>query len=127
ETTVHRADAELASHVQPVIDASVASDGIDEFLSNLPSARRPKEHLAEFPAGQSLHLHATDGDGEWLIRFTDSGIEAERGHAKATTAIRGSLTLLLLFTYGRVRATDERLTVFGDEGLAALWQEKTAL
>jgi uncharacterized protein (TIGR03083 family) len=132
ETTVHRVDAELASHVEPVIDAVVAADGIDEFVGNLPSRNLPsgnwsKRHLAELPAGKSLHLHGTDGDGEWLIRFTGAGIEWERGHAKATTAIRGPLTLLLLFVYGRVPANDERLTVFGDEELLAVWQEKTAL
>jgi uncharacterized protein (TIGR03083 family) len=127
ETTVHRADAEMASHVEPVIDAVVAADGIDEFLGILPSGNRPKQHLAELPAGKSLHLHATDGDGEWLIRFTGAGIEWERGHAKATTAIRGPLTLLLLFVYGRVPASDERLTVFGDEELPTVWREKTAL
>jgi uncharacterized protein (TIGR03083 family) len=132
ETTVHRADAELASHIEPVIDAVVAADGIEEFLGNLPSRNLPsgnwpKPHLAELPTGKSLHLHGTDGDGEWLIQFTDAGIEWERGHAKATTAIRGPLTLLLLFVYGRVPASDERLTVFGDEELPALWPEKTAL
>ena len=83
ETTVHRADAELALGVaDPVIDPVVAADGIDEFLFNLPSARRPYPHLASLPTGASLHLHATDSDGEWLIRFTDSGIAWERGHSQ---------------------------------------------
>jgi hypothetical protein len=72
-------------------------------------------------------LHATDVDGEWVIRFTDSGIAWERGHEKATTAIRGPVTSLLLFTYGRLPASDARLTSFGDESIPALWQEKTAL
>ena len=127
ETTVHRADAELANGVTPEIDPVAAADGIDEFLANLPGANRPKPHLAELPAGQSLHLHATDADGEWLIRFTGTGIETERGHAKAATAVRGPVTRLLLFAYGRIPGDDERLTVFGDEGLLATWQEKTAL
>ena len=38
ETTVHRADAELASGVQPRIDPATAADGIDELLDNLPTA-----------------------------------------------------------------------------------------
>jgi uncharacterized protein (TIGR03083 family) len=128
ETTVHRADAELALGVDdPVVDPVVAADGIDEFLFNLPSARRPYQHLASLPTGSSLHLHATDTDGEWVIRFTDSGIDWQRGHEKATTAIRGPVTSLLLFTYGRRPAADARLAVFGDETIPALWQEKTAL
>ena len=64
ETTVHRADAELALGVGPVIDPVVAADGIDEFLFNLPSARRPFKHLSSLPGGASVHLHATDYDGE---------------------------------------------------------------
>jgi uncharacterized protein (TIGR03083 family) len=127
ETTLHRADAELALGVaEPDIDPVVAADGIDEFLFNLPSARRPYPHLASLPTGASLHLHATDSDGEWVIRFTDSGIAWERGHEKATTAIRGPVTSLLLFTYGRRPASDPRLTAFGDEAIPGLWQQKTA-
>lgn len=127
ETTMHRVDAELANRETPVIDPVAAADGIDELLAILPSARRPRERLSALPAGQSLHLHATDADGEWLIRFTGSGIEAERGHAKATAAVRGRLTLLLLFAYGRIAADDEALTVFGDEGVPAAWQENATL
>jgi uncharacterized protein (TIGR03083 family) len=128
ETTVHRADAELAlGVVDPVIDPVTAADGIDEFLFNLPSARRPYPHLASLPTGKSLHLHATDTDGEWVIRFTDSGIAWERGHEKATTAIRGPVTSLLLFTYGRRPASDPSLSAFGDVSIPALWQEKTTL
>jgi uncharacterized protein (TIGR03083 family) len=129
ETTVHRADAELAAGIaDPEIDPVVAADGIDEFLFNLPSARRPYRHLASLPTGESLHLHATDHDaGEWVIRFTDSGIAWERGHMKATTAIRGPVASLLLFTYGRLPAGDGHLAVFGDPGVATAWQEKTAL
>ena len=128
ETTVHRADAELAAGAaEPDIDPVVAADGIDEFLFNLPSARRPYPHLASLPTGASLHLHATDADGEWLIRFTDSGIAWERGHQKATAAVRGPVTSLLLFTYGRLPASAPQLTAFGDPSIPALWQEKTAL
>jgi uncharacterized protein (TIGR03083 family) len=128
ETTMHRADAELALGVAaPLIDPVVAADGIDEFLFNLPSARRPYKHLASLPTGASLHLHATDADGEWLVRFTESGIAWERGHAKATVALRGPVALLLLFTYGRVPGADERLAVFGDASLLDAWQQKTTL
>ena len=84
-TAVHRADAELALGVDdPVIDPVVAADGIDEFLFNLPSARRPYPHLASLPTGASLHLHATDVDGEWgdpVHRQRDRlGARAQEGH-----------------------------------------------
>jgi hypothetical protein len=128
ETTVHRADAELALGVaDPAIHPVIATDGLDEFLFNLPSARRPYRHLASLPTGATLHLHATDADGEWMIRFTESSIAWERGHGKATAAVRGPVTSLLLFTYGRIPGSDERLSVFGESSLLRAWQEKTAL
>jgi uncharacterized protein (TIGR03083 family) len=130
ETTVHRADAQLALGVdRPVIDPVVAADGIDEFLFNLPSARRPFPHLSSLPSGESIHLHATDFDGEWVIRFTGDtgGISWSRGHEKATVAVRGTVTELLLVTCGRIPPADERLSVFGDPAVLDIWQQKTAL
>jgi uncharacterized protein (TIGR03083 family) len=128
ETVVHRADAELAVGVAvPVIDPVVAADGIDEFLFNLPSARRPYKQLATLPTEASMHLHATDADGEWLVRFTESGIAWERGHSKATVALRGPVASLLLFTYGRIPASDGQFSVFGDESVLDAWQQKTTM
>ncbi len=127
ETTVHRADAELALGAWPDIDPVAAADGIEEFLANLPAARRPSQRLAELPAGKSLHLHATDSDGEWLVRFGAGGVEWSRGHEKASAAVRGPAAALLLFTYGRIPGSDARLAVSGDAALLDTWQEKTAL
>jgi uncharacterized protein (TIGR03083 family) len=127
ETTVHRADAEFAVGGFPAIDPVVAADGIEEFLTNLPLARRPREHLGSLPAGESIHLHATDCDGEWVIRFADGTVTWSRGHAKASAAVRGPVAALLLFTYGRLTPAAESLTVFGDEGLLRGWQENTPL
>jgi uncharacterized protein (TIGR03083 family) len=127
ETTVHRADAELAIGVAPVIDPAVAADGVDEFLAFAPSGGRPSQEMARFPAGQTIHLHATDeglGEaGEWLISLGDNGYEWSHGHAKGTVAVRGPAELLLLLVYGRVRPDDERLQVFGEAGLLTTWQD----
>jgi uncharacterized protein (TIGR03083 family) len=128
ETTVHRADAELTLGAVPAVDPDIAADGIDEFLGNLPSGRRPAPHLSSLPAGESVHLHATDSDGEWLVRFLGpAGIEWSRGHAKASAAVRGPVAELLLFAYGRIPPSDERLAVFGDPAVLTAWQTKTAL
>ncbi|GDY30065.1 maleylpyruvate isomerase family mycothiol-dependent enzyme [Gandjariella thermophila] len=89
EAVVHRADAELALGRTPHIDPGIAVDGIDEFLTNLPYASWVAERLGELEAaGQTLHLHATDGDGEWLISLGEGGFTWTRGHAKATVAAR---------------------------------------
>lgn len=125
ESTVHRADAQFAVGGSPLIDPVVAADGIEEFLANLPAARRPL--LGALPAGESIHLHATDCDGEWVIEFGSGSVTWSRGHSKASAAVRGPVAELLLFTYGRVRPAASSLTVFGDEGLLHTWQEKTAL
>lgn len=128
ETTVHRADAELALGAVPVIDPRVAADGIGEFLANLPASRRAGPHLSSLPAGESMHLHATDADGEWLVRFLGpAGIEWSAGHAKASAAVRGPVAELLLFAYGRIPPSDPRLSVFGDPSVLTAWQSKTAL
>jgi uncharacterized protein (TIGR03083 family) len=131
ETTVHRADAELAVGTEPVIDPVVAADGVDEFLASARFGSRPSQRLAEFPDGQSIHLHATDeglGEaGEWLISFGEDGYEWRHGHAKGSVAVRGPAGLLLLLVYGRVRPDDERLQVFGAAGLLGTWQHLMTL
>jgi uncharacterized protein (TIGR03083 family) len=127
ETTVHRADAQFALGGSPDIDPAVAADGIEEFLAILPGASRPRENLGSLPAGKSLHLHATDTDGEWLIRFADGTVAWSRGHEKATAAVRGPVAALLLFTYGRLGPMDGSLTVFGDSSVLDAWREKMTL
>ena len=52
--------------------------------------------------GETIHLHATDTDGEWLIRLTPDGIETSREHAKGDVAARGPASDLFLFLVGRV-------------------------
>jgi len=148
ESTVHRADAERTLGVEPVIDPVAAADGVDEFLLIAPRGSRVSKRLAELPAGQTIHLHATDSAfpgsafpgsafpdnalspplvpreaGEWLISLDGSGYTWSHGHAKGTVAVRGPAALLLLFTYGRVRPDDERLTIFGDAALLQTWQD----
>jgi len=136
ETTVHRVDAQQALGVRPEIDPVVAADGVDEFLSIVPYGSRSGQRLAELPSGQAIHLHATDdvlatsaaaNAGEWLVILNGGGFTWTHGHAKGTVAVRGPAEALLLLVYGRVRPDDSRLTVFGDAGLLASWQEITAL
>jgi hypothetical protein len=109
ETTVHRVDAEQAAG-RPVgpIDAGLAVDGIDEvftvFVPALGSDRSPGD-------GRTVHLHATDAEGEWLIRFDPGAVVVEYGHAKGDAAVRGPAGELLLWLWGR-RPLDG-LEVFG--------------
>lgn len=133
ETAVHRCDTAMALGQVPAVEPAVAADGISEFLANLPSSRRAARHLGSLPDGESMHLHATDsgdfGDsgGEWLMRFTDGGVEWSHGHAKAGAALRGPVDALLLFVYGRVPPSDPRFEVFGDPSVLAAWQSYTSI
>jgi uncharacterized protein (TIGR03083 family) len=127
EAVVHRADAELALGHERHVDPDTAVDGIDEFLTNLPHAHWLAERLRELPGdGQSLHLHATDRDGEWMITMGAEGFTWQHGHGKGTVAVRATASDLLLLVYGRRQPGDERLTVFGDQQLLASWLAKTA-
>jgi len=108
ETAVHRCDAEVSP---APIEPTLAVDGVDEFL----------EFFVEEVAGLDgmVHLHATDAEGEWLIRLADGGFAVERGHAKGDAAVRGTASDLLLLLWRRIGLDAGSFEVFGDAGLAA--------
>ena len=113
ETSIHRWDAERAAgHARP-IDAELASDGVDEFLNVM--LLEPRFSFA--PIDGSVHLHATDTPGEWLVRTQEDGtllVTAE--HAKGDAALRGPASDLLLALWGRVGP--DALEVIGDRAVA---------
>ncbi|MER8184739.1 maleylpyruvate isomerase family mycothiol-dependent enzyme [Kitasatospora sp. NPDC094015] len=114
EAAVHCQDALLAvGRVEPV-DRALAVDGIDEFLTHF---RRP-EPPAGLPA-DGVHLHATDGAGEWTVRPGDGGWQVVAEHGKGAAAVRGSASDLLLWLWGR--RGQETLEVFGDAGVPAVF------
>ncbi len=114
EAAVHRWDAAGGP-----VDPELSVDGIDELLE-LFAPRLPVEGLG--PASGTLHLHATDLEGEWLIHLSPEGIGVERGHAKGDVALRGSASDLLLWVWNRV-PVDDRFEVFGDPGLLSAWRD----
>lgn len=118
ETLVHRADVELALGCTPGITAEAAADGVEEFLTSVLRYDRIVERLRKLGhAGETIHLHATDGEGEWTATLDADGYTTwERGHAKGTAAVRGSAADLLLLLWGRY-PLDERFAVFGDATL----------
>jgi uncharacterized protein (TIGR03083 family) len=106
ELGVHRWDAQNAVGTADPIDADLAASGLEEFLELLP------QYWSHDGSGESLHIHATDADAEWLLRCEPSGLRCERGHAKADVALRGGASDLHLFLWGRVPR--DRLDVIGD-------------
>ena len=128
ETIADTADAQLATGVAPVIDAPVAIDGIDELLDNLPTALYFAPNVAELRGnGESIHVHCTDSDGEWMIELEPAGFHWEHADSKGTVAVRGTAADLFLLLYGRYAAGDERFTRFGDTALLDRWLTNSAL
>jgi uncharacterized protein (TIGR03083 family) len=93
ETAMHRVDAELAGGPASPIADRLAADGIDEGLHLL--SLRPGAAPID-GQGETLHLHCTDVEGEWLVRLGDRGLEIEAVHAKGDVAVRGPASDLLL-------------------------------
>jgi uncharacterized protein (TIGR03083 family) len=142
ETAIHRGDVELALGRTPEYDPAVAVDGIDEFLTVLPSAAAFAPRIRALTGdGETLHLHATDsavngigtlgtigaagtglGPGaEWLITLEPRGFRWRRTHAKGAAAVRGPVSELYLFVWSRRTSRDKELEVLGDHTLLDHW------
>jgi uncharacterized protein (TIGR03083 family) len=134
ETLVHRADAQLATGAEPepVIDAAVAADAIDEWLSLLAGGilGNADERTKVLPAGAGLHIHSTDdglsGRGEWMIRNDASGLTVELGHDKGDAALTGPAASVLLVLMRRRPVSNPAVTVYGDSAVVDAWLASTA-
>ena len=111
EAVVHRWDIEAATGSQTAIDSRIAVDGINEFYDFFVAERLP----AAFAGTGTVHLHATDAPGEWMISRNENGVEVESAHGKGDVAARGLASDLLLFVWNRVDYTT--LETFGDTDL----------
>ena len=122
ETAVHRFDAELAFDplASPTTSAALAVDGIDEYFVFVRERLLAARGLASL--GGSLHLHATDVEGEWMITVADGVLSVTHGHGKGDAAIRGTASDLFLGLWGRLDLIgDARYERFGSpEVIAAL-------
>ena len=115
---MHRVDAESAAGTPTPLDAELAVDGIDEFLTVfLP---RLADNFGDV-GDATVHVHCTDVEGEWLVARRDGEITVTAEHAKGDVAARGSASDLALFLWGRVPA--DALEVFGDADLLARFRE----
>ncbi|MET8829144.1 maleylpyruvate isomerase family mycothiol-dependent enzyme [Streptomyces sp. NPDC004610] len=134
EITVHRADAALAVGAPYEVAGEVAADAIDEWLEIVTFVQRTDPHDAARelrdagPDGaRSIHLHATDApglDAEWLIELGADGVEWRRGHEKASVAVRGPLTAVLLAFYRREPLVGGGVEVLGEREVLDFWLER---
>ena len=122
ETAVHRYDAELAfdTAAVPTVPPALSVDGVDEYFVMVRERLLAARGMASL--GGSLHLHATDTEGEWMITVHDGAIAVTHGHGKGDAAIRGTASELFLGLWGRIDlVNDARFERFGSaEVIAAL-------
>jgi uncharacterized protein (TIGR03083 family) len=115
ETVVHRIDAELAAGVKVTpVDPAIAIDGLDEMFDVFIPMAIGQPIGGD---GRTLHLHATDIEGEWLLALHADHVDVTRGHAKGDAAIRGRALDLLLQVWGRSPLGE--LEEFGDANVIA--------
>jgi uncharacterized protein (TIGR03083 family) len=123
ETGIHAWDATSALGSPFAMTPEVAADGVAEFVE-LWLARVLKRSPGSW-SGESVHLHRTDGDGEWLMRLGPSGaLAVEHTHAKGDLAVRAPAADLLLWLTNRVGL--DQLESFGDLALAQRWRDEIA-
>jgi uncharacterized protein (TIGR03083 family) len=153
ETTVHRADAELALGRDPQVDADVAADGIEEFFANLPGAAASfAPDLAKLRGhGETIRLVAGDRGTAWLVTFAPDGVVLRRaggdgpggrpgdpdggadgdaamlGGAAGTLVVRAAAADLMLFVWGRRKPGDAHLDISGDTAVLDRWIAHSAL
>lgn len=118
EAALHRWDGEEAVGEPAPLPPDLAADGLAEYLEVfLPRMHRRSETAG---AGETFHVHRTDGPGEWLIRFGPDGAEVTAEHAKGDVALRGSASDLLLAI--QRRRPWSSLEVFGEPALLEKWE-----
>ena len=117
ETAVHRWDVQNAAGAPEPVDADHAVDAIDEFFGVMQVVGGDRLR----GDGETLHFHATDHDGEWLVRLAPDTLQVSREHAKGHVAVRGPASDLLLVVIGR--APVSTVDVLGDAALAQRWQQ----
>jgi uncharacterized protein (TIGR03083 family) len=106
ETAVHTWDALAAAGRDEPVERELAVDGIDELLTFFLPPIPPK-------GLGSVHLHTTDGPGEWLIVAGENSWVVTHEHAKGDVAVRATASDLLLLLWRR--KGPEVAQVFGGE------------
>ena len=119
ETGVHRYDVQTACGTFDPFDGDLAADGVSELYEVVLPFGLSRTGQAG-PTG-SLHLHRTDGPGEWTLEMVHGTLQVSASHGKATAAVRGPGSDLFVFAWNRGRS--DALEVFGDVAVADAWAQ----
>jgi uncharacterized protein (TIGR03083 family) len=119
ELAVHRFDAQAARGAAAPIDGALAVDGIEEIFVLIEAWKAMSHPESGAGEGQTLHVHATDRDAEWLLTLTPDGLDVRREHAKGDLVLRGAVSDLELLLYDRPPIG--RVECFGDKSVLDAW------
>jgi uncharacterized protein (TIGR03083 family) len=122
ETSIHRADAELAAgrtlaHLSGCSPA-FAADGVDELVAGF-WPRRSSTARAENPV--TLGIACTDEGGAWVVTMGPDGVHVAAGGGAATCSVRGTAVNLYLALWNR--GGSESLQIEGDRAVLAQFGE----
>ena len=101
------------------IDSDLGADGVSELFELVLPFSVANWDMTLPDA--SLHLHRTDGDGEWLLVNDGGRIKMSLEHAKGDAAVRASGTDLLLLSWERIGLDAPGVETFGDAEAARAW------
>jgi uncharacterized protein (TIGR03083 family) len=129
DTLIHRVDAELGLDEQPAVAADLAADGVRDLLYTIGTFA-PQAAFGMFQGllgtGQTLHFHATDTDGEWIVTREPDRVTWRVGHERADVAVRAPARDLLLVLNRRLDPGRAAVHTFGDEALFRHWLANSA-
>ncbi|WP_042381165.1 maleylpyruvate isomerase family mycothiol-dependent enzyme [Streptacidiphilus melanogenes] len=122
ETLVHRSDAELALGLRPEIEPTLALDGVDEFLVNLPNAVMFAPGTAELRAeNRTIRFGCPEGHRVVRLRPDGFGVEPDSDGPVDASVDAATAADLLLLLYGRYDRTADAFERSGDQGLLDHW------
>jgi uncharacterized protein (TIGR03083 family) len=126
EACVHRADAAATLGERYELAPEPAVAAVEDWLATMTSRgyweNRPDFADAMRGRGQTLHFHATDAPGEWLVRRDPDMVVLERTHATADVAVRGpAADVLLVLSRRRPLDAVPTLEINGNRALLDHW------
>ncbi|MBR8640144.1 maleylpyruvate isomerase family mycothiol-dependent enzyme [Streptomyces tuirus] len=122
ETAVHRFDAESARGGEPsAVTPEFATDGIDELLRGFHARSRSRVRTAE---PRVLHVRTDDTGAVWTVRLSPEPPVTTRGASgEAECELAGPAQQLYFALWNRVALPKAS----GDQALATLWREASAI
>ncbi|WP_149182863.1 maleylpyruvate isomerase family mycothiol-dependent enzyme [Streptomyces sp. TRM49041] len=128
ETTVHRVDAESALGLvagRSPVEPELAADGIDELLCGFHG--REKSRVRTDRPG-TLRVRAKDTDDVWTVRMsTEAPCTTRAAERPADCELSGPAEALYLTLWNRIPAGSPAVALSGEERLARLWRETSAV